>query len=251
MATTPSRDVDDPRARASVTPVAPPEGGAPLSAPPLQLARRSSGDQAAQYIRRLIWDGEIRPRTRVPQDDVARAMGISRIPVREALIALELEGWVTIELHRGAFVSQLDEPGVRDHYELFGLTYGLAVERALERSGDEFAGRLRTTNERFQAATDPGDIWQGAIDFHGVVVDAARSPRLRVALRTMPGIVPGNFFEEIPGSVDVERRGLAAVTAAVSTGDAAKAAAAYRAMLREQADAVVVVLTERGLFESS
>src|SRR3954464_14937235 len=101
-----------------------------------RLARRSSGDEAALLIRRMIFDGELRPHDRVPQDDTAAVLGISRIPVREALIALEREGWVTIAPHRGAFVSELDEPAVRDHFELYGLTFGLAARRAIERGPD-------------------------------------------------------------------------------------------------------------------
>ena len=58
---------------------------------PDEFERRSSGDQAALYIRRLIFDGQLRPGGRVPQDEVAKSLGISRIPVREALIALEAE----------------------------------------------------------------------------------------------------------------------------------------------------------------
>jgi DNA-binding GntR family transcriptional regulator len=75
--------------------------GSPL-AKGIDTTRLSSGDQAALYIRRLIFDGDLRPGTRVPQDEIAQTLGVSRIPVREALIALEREGWVTIELHRGA-----------------------------------------------------------------------------------------------------------------------------------------------------
>src|SRR3954470_3573238 len=108
-----------------------------------RLARRSSGDEAALLIRRMIFDGELRAGDRVPQDDVAAMLGISRIPVREALIALEREGWVTIEMNRGAFVNALDARSVRDNYELFGLVYGFAAERALDRSGAEFVETLR------------------------------------------------------------------------------------------------------------
>src|ERR1700716_4658430 len=107
------------------------------------LQRQSSGEQAALYIRRLIFDGHLRPGTRVPQDEVAQALGVSRIPVREALIALEREGWVTIEMHRGSFVNALDARSVRDNYELFGLVFGFAAQRALDRSGPELIDRLR------------------------------------------------------------------------------------------------------------
>src|ERR1700737_3277935 len=97
------------------------------------MIRRSSGEHAALYIRRLIFDGELRPGARVPQDEIAQTLGISRIPVREALIALEREGWVTIEMHRGAFINAIDAHAVRDHYELYGLVYGFAARRALAR----------------------------------------------------------------------------------------------------------------------
>jgi DNA-binding GntR family transcriptional regulator len=101
---------------------------------PGQLVRRSSGDHAAVYIRRLIFEGRLRPGERIPQEQIAQALGVSRIPVREALIALEREGWVTIEMHRGAFVNALDEQAARDTYELFGLVYGFAVRRAIGRA---------------------------------------------------------------------------------------------------------------------
>src|SRR5213075_1965678 len=107
------------------------------------IARLSSGDHAEVYIKRLIFDQHLKAGDRVPQDDVASALGISRIPVREALIALEREGWVTIEMHRGAFVNEFDEQTVRDHYTLFGLVYGFATRRALAR--DDGTGDLVAT----------------------------------------------------------------------------------------------------------
>ena len=92
--------------------------------------RTPSGQYIASYIRRLIFEGELRAGMRVPQDAIASDLGVSRIPVREALIVLEREGWVTNEMHRGAFISALDEQAVHDHYELFGLIYGFAAKRA-------------------------------------------------------------------------------------------------------------------------
>src|SRR5215472_18022247 len=87
-----------------------------ISLPGGSLPRPSSGEQVRLYVRRLIFDGVLKPGQRVPQDEIAHTLGISRIPVREALIALEREGWVTIEMHRGAFISAIDAQAVRDHY---------------------------------------------------------------------------------------------------------------------------------------
>src|ERR1700680_1889411 len=90
------------------------------------LRQKGSGDQAAAYIRQMIFEGELRPGERLPQDVIAKTLGISRIPVREAIVALEREGWLTTRFHHGAFVNTFDEDTIRDHYDLFGLIYGLA-----------------------------------------------------------------------------------------------------------------------------
>src|SRR6266487_3398227 len=133
----------------------------------VRLARRSSGDDAAMLIRRMIFDGELRPGERVPQDDVAATLGISRIPVREALIALEREGWVTIEMHRGAFVNEFDEQAVRDHYTLFGLVYGFAARRALERDGSgALAKELDGIVALVKGSDDPSTIGSATLSFH-------------------------------------------------------------------------------------
>jgi DNA-binding GntR family transcriptional regulator len=239
-------------ARSVCPPVDPPDrfdAARPLPAPGEQLQRRSSGDRAALYIRRLIFDGELRPGARVPQDDVARSMGISRIPVREALIALEREGWVTIQMHRGAFVNALDERAVRDHFDLYGLTYGFSVERAAERGGAELVRRLDAQEQVLAAARDPEAVWQAAVGFHAAVVEATRSPRLKVVLRAMSGMIPGNFFAQVPGSIETEKAGIAEVAAAVRAGDAGRAAEVYRRTMRAQGDHVVALLESRGLLQ--
>jgi DNA-binding GntR family transcriptional regulator len=221
----------------------------PVSLPPEVLTRRSSGEQAALYIRRLIFDGELRPGDRVPQDEVAQALGISRIPVREALIALEREGWVTIVMHRGAFVTSLDEQAVRDHYELYGLVYGFAVERAVDRAGPALVEQLKDVQRSLAATDDPAAVWRLTLRFHALVIEAAGSPRLRVVLRAMPGMIPGNFFELVPGAVESEKRGFAAIVRAVAKGDGPRAAAEYARTMQAQGSHVVLVLSGRGLLD--
>lgn len=221
----------------------------PLSLPSEELTRRSSGEQAALYIRRLIFDGELRPGDRVPQDEVAQALGISRIPVREALIALEREGWVTIAMHRGAFVTSLDEQAVRDHYELYGLVYGFAVERAVDRSGPDLTRELKGVQLELSTTDDPAEVWRLTLRFHALVIEAASSPRLRVVLRAMPGMIPGNFFALVPGAVESEKRGFAAIVRAVAKGDGPRAAADYARTMRTQGGHVVEVLSGRGLLD--
>jgi DNA-binding GntR family transcriptional regulator len=216
-----------------------------------EIVRRSSAEQAALYIRRLIFDRQLRPGDRVPQDDVALALGISRIPVREALIALEREGWVTIELHRGAFISGIDEQAVRDHYELYGLVYGFAARRAFGRSDPELIEALTAIKDRIAASKDPVEIGRLSVEFQGAVVEAAHSPRIKVVLRAMPALIPGAFFSEVPDAVEVQRRGTAAILRAAIRGDVTRAADEYLRVMRRMGDKVVHVFRERGLFDSS
>src|SRR5438105_3486589 len=112
-------------------------GLTPPSNPP-----RSTMEDAAVYIRRLIFDGELKAGIRVPQDELAAALGRSRVPVREALIALEREGWVTMIPQRGAYVSTLTSAAIRDHYEMLGFVYGLAARRVVEHDLPEVDDKL-------------------------------------------------------------------------------------------------------------
>ncbi|MDX6740956.1 GntR family transcriptional regulator [Actinocorallia sp. A-T 12471] len=219
-----------------------------LPPPGEAMVRRSSGEQAALYIRRLIFDGRLRQGDRVPQDEIARTLGVSRIPVREALLSLEREGWVTIRPHRGAFIGALDEAAVRDHYALYGLVYGFAARRATERSDPALVERLAAVCEKLAAEDDPAEVARLNRDFDRLILGTASSPRLRAVLRAMVGIVPGNFFALVPGAIDVEREGSRAVVAAVRAGDGEAAADAYAHMLKAQGDLVAALFTTRGLF---
>jgi DNA-binding GntR family transcriptional regulator len=219
-------------------------------ATPEKPRRKSSGEEAALYVHRLIFDGELRPGERVPQDEIAQALGISRIPLREGLIALEREGWVTLEMNRGAFVNALDEHAVRDHYELFGLIYGFAVKRALAQSGADFVAELAAIEKQLRSVEDPVEAGSIIFRFFATVVDAAKSPRIKVILRSMSAVVPGDFFVAVPGAIDLERRSLAAVVRALKRGDGEKAAEEYDHMLRQLGNEVIALLSKRGLFSN-
>jgi len=215
------------------------------------FVRRSSGEQAALYIRQLIFDGELRPGDRIPQDHIADALGMSRIPVREALIGLDREGWVRIVMHRGVFVATLDEATVRDHYELLALAYVFAVGRAVAQWDDECDETLVARAADFAAATDAAEHQRQAFAFHATVVSAARSPRLRSLLRAMPRLVPGDFFAVVPQALEYQSERLDEIAAALRARDRDTAARAYTDLFGRNADLVVEAFRSRGLFDPS
>jgi DNA-binding GntR family transcriptional regulator len=213
-----------------------------------KLVRTPSGQYIASHIRRLIFEGELRAGMRVPQDAIASDLGVSRIPVREALIVLEREGWVTNEMHRGAFISALDEQAVHDHYELYGLICGFAADRALARGAPDLPQRLADIQTSFARADTAEELFDLSFAFHGAIVKAAASPRINVAMRAMSALVPGNFFEMVPNALAVERRGLAAIVRAMKLEDGARASAEYVKMMRQVGNKVAQLFKERGLF---
>ena len=67
----------------------------------------------------------------------------------------------------------------------------------------------------------------------------------------MTSLVPGNFFREIPGAIDAQRRGVACVSEAIEARDPERASAEFRSLLRGQGEAVVALLDSRGIFVSA
>ncbi len=196
----------------------------------------------------MVFSGELRPGDRLRQDEIAAQLGVSRIPVREAIISLDREGWVTIAPHRGAYVHGLDPDYVRDHYELYGLVYGMAARRATERSTPETAAALRAAAREVAKAQDVDAFATANVAYVNAVLAMAAAPRLTSVLRTMTGIVPGNFFAQVPGSLTRQRKGVAAITRRIEAGDGEAAAQEFLSMLRAQGDAVVTLLDSLGLF---
>jgi DNA-binding GntR family transcriptional regulator len=213
------------------------------------LVRTTTSDRVADEVRRRIWSGEYVSGSRVHQDELAAALGVSRIPVREALIALAHEGAVRMEPHRGAFVSPLDEPAVRDHFELFAHLDGFALAKAIARTDTT---SRRALAEQMASAAHADDL----DELHRIVTGArARvhalggSPRFDAVAAGLRGLVPGNFFAEVPGSADIARDALPRVGAALAAADTDGAVTAYREMLHRHADRVVAVLRERGVLQ--
>jgi DNA-binding GntR family transcriptional regulator len=217
-------------------------------APVPLMDRRSSGELVAVHIRTLIFNGELRQGDRVRQDEIAEQLGVSRIPVREAIIALDREGWLEITPHRGAFVHGLDEDSLRDHYELLGLVYGLAARRAVERGTPQSVAELAAAQEAFAAARSPERLHDTNDTFLRTLLQMARAPRLGSVMRGMATVAPGNFFELVPGSDVVQQEGTAAIVDAITSGDRERAAAACVELLRSQGELVIALLASRGMF---
>jgi len=94
------------------------------------LKRQTTAMQVAEVLRMRIIRGELPDGAQIRQEAVASELGVSRIPVREALKQLEAEGLVKIETHRGAVVSELSLDEIAELFELRALLETWLLEQA-------------------------------------------------------------------------------------------------------------------------
>jgi DNA-binding GntR family transcriptional regulator len=168
--------------------------------------RTSSREQIVDYIRERIFTGEYRPLARIPQDEVAAAVGFTKIPVREALVSLEALGFVIIEAHKGAFVRPFSSDEIRCHFELRGYAGGMEARRAAQLGSKELVRDLQRLYKRLMGAEDAAEFLVAVDEFYERIQRAGGSPALTAARDRFHEIVPGNFYTVVPDSMKVGQR---------------------------------------------
>ena len=209
------------------------------------VARRSVGEVVSDHIRRLVFTGELSEGDRVPQREIAEALGVSSIPVREALVALQGEGVVTIEPNRGAFVNRLDSEVATEQFYVFGRIYGLATRRAAERASQTVADQLVELSEKIGTESDLDKLLRLSIRYEWLILETGGSKRLRALFDPLSRIVPGNFYVTIPGSAEVTRRGVAEMAEAISSRRPQAAEHACWRLIDEIGELVALQLRDR------
>lgn len=131
-----------------------------------------------ESVRRAILAGVIEPGARLRQEELADLFGTSRIPVREALRALEYEGLVTSEPHRGFTVTSLDADDIEEVYELRILLEGQAVRLAIPMMTDEDLTELEELFGRMKSAATPDEQLAARERFYTRLYSITGRPRL-------------------------------------------------------------------------
>lgn len=154
------------------------DGRAPLT--------KSASTAATELIRAAIVDGRLEPGRRLKEEELARELGISRTPVREALLVLQTEGLIESAPNRGATVRSYDADDLDDLYQLRAVLEGFAARLAATRIADHEVAELRASCDRFvelRAADDVAELVRENIRFHDLILGAARSERVRQLVR--------------------------------------------------------------------
>lgn len=110
--------------------------------------------QVADHIRRAIIGGQFHPGEVLRQERLAKQFAVSRMPVRDALLILDREGFVDLQPNRGAAVAALDPAAYREIYEMRVVAEVLALMHAIP----ELSNRQLDEAARFQAKMESADI---------------------------------------------------------------------------------------------
>lgn len=129
-------------------------------------------------VRTAILSGVLGPGARLRQEELADVFGTSRIPVREALRALEYEGLVTSEPHRGFTVTSLDADDVEEVYGLRILLESEAVRLALPLLTDDDLEELEILFRLMQDAATPDEQLASRESFYLRLFSVTGRPRL-------------------------------------------------------------------------
>jgi len=147
---------------------------------------RNASVAATELIREAILDGRLEPGRRLKEEELARELGISRTPVREALLMLQAEGLVVSTPNRGAMVRVHDAEDLDDLYQLRALLEGHATRRAATRISEQEIEALRESCERFDALSPKEslrELVRENLFFHNTILEVAGSARLAAMVR--------------------------------------------------------------------
>jgi DNA-binding GntR family transcriptional regulator len=149
------------------------------------LDRSLLRDDVYRRLRDAIVDGTFAPGEQLKDQELAAWLGVSRTPVREALLRLAHSGLVLAQPGRSTIVSTLDAREIRDARDVVAAMHEVAVREAVPVLGEADLSAMQHANGRFAAALESGDV-ESAIraddELHGVLVHISGNRALATVL---------------------------------------------------------------------
>lgn len=145
------------------------------------LVQESTPSLIARKLRQAISRGELAPGTQLGEADLARELGVSRGPLREAMNRLAQEGLLVSIRNRGLFVIEMTDDDIRDMYVARTAIECAACELLVEADHRAAGQELREIVAQMGLAAQSGDrtaMSDADMDFHELLVARSRSPHL-------------------------------------------------------------------------
>lgn len=151
--------------------------------------------RVAAKLRELILKGEFKMGERLMQAEWAEKLGVSRMPLREALRQLEVEGLVTIEPRKGAIVTPVVVDDIKEIYQLRAMLEGEAVKQAAPLLEEEDISQLEAMYKKMVQLNNDDDDLEEYIElnkqFHKLLIQHCPGKRIKGFIETLwQGIPP-------------------------------------------------------------
>ena len=149
-------------------------------------------DVVFETLREAIITGKIEPGEKLLEVHIAKTLGVSRTPVREAIHSLELEGLAEINPRHGACVTKITEKSMKEVLEVRRALDTLTIELACERITEKQLMELERACMKFERAVANGEnleIAASDVAFHNIIIEASGNEKLKGLLN--------NIFEQM------------------------------------------------------
>jgi len=166
-------------AETATRPVASTASNVRLEAPPLQT--RSLREQVYDFLRAEMARGGLQPGAFIDLNELATRLGVSRTPLREALLHLESQGFVTVLPRRGFLLNALTLDDIRHFYEIIGALEAAALRSIGLSLGPADFARMRALDAVMTGAVAARDFdryYEANLAFHDVYLRRSDNARL-------------------------------------------------------------------------
>ncbi|WP_353109427.1 GntR family transcriptional regulator [Gordonia sp. (in: high G+C Gram-positive bacteria)] len=211
-------------------------------------------DAVAAFVREKIMSGQMKPGEFLRMEPIAEMVGVSITPVREGLLRLSSEGFVTAVPRRGFMVATFTRQDVRDLFWAQSSLSGELAARAAERISDEQLRQLEEVMERCDDAIESGDTEAIGVmghQFHRLINLAADSDRLARLLASIVKHLPNSFYASIESHVRAVAPEHHELFEALKARDSTRAREVTERHIINSADYVIAMLEKQGLWEDS
>jgi DNA-binding GntR family transcriptional regulator len=143
-------------------------------------------EQIYQFLRRQMHEGELLPGFNIDIKKISERLGVSTTPVRDALIQLQVEGFVSILPRRGVVVKTLTLEDVKNLYEVIGALEASVVKSVFDKLDPRKVATLEKIDSEYRQAIFAGDserIYLNNLAFHGVFLELSENAELMTLIK--------------------------------------------------------------------
>ena len=142
---------------------------------------KSLKEQVYEYLREQIHLQNIEPGSMINMDATSKKLGISKTPLRDALIQLEMEGFVTIVPRRGIFVNTLSLDDIKEFYQIIGALEQSALCNAKDKISPKDMEKMQKLNREMKKVLEKNNFdlfYKKNLEFHNTYISLSQNQTL-------------------------------------------------------------------------